>query len=56
MKTNTIYEHILLAQTKVVEKINTHFMLENFFIAVFLLWNNVEKYFGAGQVSDDNMA
>jgi hypothetical protein len=44
-------------QTKVVEKVNTHFTLSNFFsiLKSCLLWNNVEKFCTSGQATDDNM-
>ena len=46
-------------QTKVVEKIKTNFMLQNFFFffenrACF--WGNVEKYCRTGQTTCDSMA
>jgi len=44
-----------MLQTKVVEKINTHFMFYNFFKKLFHLWDNVEKYHRAGQAAVDNM-
>jgi hypothetical protein len=44
-------------QTKVVEKIKTHFLISNFFFdnrAVYeTMW---KKYFSPRQVTDDNMA
>ena len=42
---------------RVIEKNqNTHFMLNNFFPRKsYLLWDNMEKYFTAGQATDDNM-
>jgi len=42
---------------KIVEKIkHTHFMFSNFLFRKFwLLWNIVEKYCTAGQVTDDNI-
>ena len=44
-------------QTKVVEKIKTHFMLNKFFFRKSCrLWDNVEKYGRAGQSTDDIMA
>jgi len=43
-------------QTKVVEKIKTHFVFSNLFSRKFYsLWDNVEKYCRAGQVTDDNI-
>jgi len=44
-------------QTKVVEK-STHSMFSNFFLVLksCRLWDNVEKYRRAGEVTDDNMA
>jgi hypothetical protein len=42
---------------KVVDKIKTHFALHFFFFRKsYRLCDNVEKYFGAGQATDDNMA
>ena len=44
-------------QTKVEDKIKTHILcLVNFFRKSCRLWDNVEKYCGAGQAADDNMA
>jgi hypothetical protein len=44
-------------QTKVTEKIKTHFMLNNFFFCKSSgLSDNVDKYHRAGQATDDNMA
>jgi hypothetical protein len=45
-------------QTKFIEKIETHFIFNNFFSPrkSYLLWGNVEKYDTAGQATDDNMA
>ena len=34
---------------------NTHFMLKEFFQESRRLWDNVEKYWTAGQVTDDNI-
>jgi len=46
-----------MLQTKVVEKIKTHILCSVFvFRKSCRLWDNVEKYFGAGQATDDNMA
>jgi len=44
--------------TKVLEKINTHFMFSNFFFLKKLccLWDNVGKYCRARQATDDNVA
>jgi len=66
MKTNThIWSYLIqffleweMFQTKVVEKIKTHFMLNNFFLfrKSCRLWDNVEKYCRAGQLTDGNMA
>ena len=39
-------------QTKFVEKIKTHFILNN----TFRLCDNVEKHSPGGQATDDNMA
>jgi hypothetical protein len=44
-----------MLQTKVVEKINTHFMFNNFFQKFFRLSDNVEKYRRAGQATVNNM-
>ena len=44
-----------MLQTKVVEKINTHFMFNNFFQKLFHLLDNVEKYCRARQATIDNM-
>jgi len=41
-------------QTKVVEKIKTHFMISNFFFLIVPLWDNLEKYCRAGHATDDN--
>ena len=38
------------------ENTNTRFVFNNFLRKSFLLWNNLEKYSQAGQVTDDNMA
>jgi hypothetical protein len=39
------------------ENQNIHFMFNNFFFRKSSpLWDNVEKYFRTGQVTDDNMA
>jgi hypothetical protein len=44
-------------QTKVVEEIKTRILCSiTFFRLSYLLWDNVEKYFTAGQATDDNMA
>jgi len=44
-------------QAKVVEKIETHILGSIFFFPkTCRLWDNVEKYSRAGQVTDDNMA
>jgi len=44
-------------QTKFVEKIKTHILCSvTFFWKSYRLWDNVEKYCRAGQVTDDNMA
>ena len=45
-------------QKKVVEKIKTHILCPVTFFSPrkwCLLWENVEKYFTAGQVTDDNI-
>ena len=41
---------------KVVEKIETHFMFNNFFFKSCHLWDNEEKHSRAGQAIDDNTA
>ena len=44
-------------RTKVVQKIKTHFMFNNFFfIKSWHLWDHVEKYGATEQAKDDNMA
>jgi len=45
-------------QTKVVYKIKTHILCSVTFFSrkSCRLWDNVEKYGGAGQPTDDNMA
>jgi hypothetical protein len=44
-------------QAKVVEEITTHiFCPVTFFFKLCRLWNNVEKYCGTGQATDDNVA
>ena len=45
-------------QTKVVEKIKTHFVFNNFFFPrkSCRLWDNVEKFCTAGQATDESMA
>ena len=47
-------------QTKVLNKIKTHFIFNNFYFIFFRkscrVWNNVEKYRRAGQDTDDIMA
>jgi hypothetical protein len=46
-------------QAKVLQKIKTHIILCSvtfFFENPFHLWDNVEKYCGAAQATDDNMA
>ena len=54
----SIYK-IQLLQTEVVEKIKTHIL---YTVTFFLspkscrLWDNVYKYYGAGQATDVNMA
>jgi len=53
---------LLLKMRKVSDKSrrenqNTHFLLNNFcFRKSRLLWDNVEKYFRAGEATDYNMA
>jgi hypothetical protein len=44
-------------QTKAVEKIKTHILFSiTFFLKSCCLWENMEKYCTAGQVTDGNMA
>jgi len=43
-------------QTKVVENFNKHFIFRNVFRKSRLLWDNVEKYYVAGQIADDDMS
>jgi len=44
-------------QIKVVEKLETHILgSTTFFRKSFRLWDNVEKYSGAGQATEDNKA
>ena len=43
-------------QTKVVEKIKTHFVFSNFFPKFVPFMRYVEKYCRAGQATDDKMA
>jgi hypothetical protein len=44
-------------QTKVIKDIKTHVLCSTFFfIKSCSLWDNVEKYYTAGQAADDNMA
>ena len=43
-------------QTEVVKEIKTHFVFNTFFRKSSILWNNVEKYCGSGQATDDNVA
>jgi hypothetical protein len=38
------------------EKQNTLFMFSNFLPKIVPLWDNVEKYVGAREAADDNMA
>ena len=40
-------------QTKIIEKIKTHVLC--LFLENYALWGNVEKYFGAGQATDDSI-
>ena len=64
MKTNIYFYHILLNYfcnktfvTKVVENIKTHiFCSMTLFRKSCRLLDNVEKYRGAGQATDENMA
>jgi len=55
--------HLLLElemfQTKIVEKLETHFVFSNFFFFFRKscgFWDNVEKRCTAGQATDDSMA
>jgi hypothetical protein len=41
-------------QTKIVEKIKTHFMFNNACLENRVVYENVEKYWSAGQATDDN--
>jgi hypothetical protein len=43
-------------QTKVVEKVKTHFVLGNIFLKFCRLSENVEKYCRADEATEDNMA
>ena len=44
-------------QTKAAEKIKTRTsMFHNFFFKSRLLWDSMEKYYTAGQITDDNMS
>jgi len=43
-------------RTKIVEKIKTHFMFSNTFFYCAVCGDNVETYFRAGQVIEDNVA
>jgi len=38
-------------QTRVVERIKTHFVFSNFFRKSYCLWDNTEKYCRAGQAN-----
>ena len=42
-------------QTKVIEKIETHFVFNNFFRKLHCSWENVEKCGRAGQATGDNI-
>jgi hypothetical protein len=44
-----------ILQTEVVEKIETHFMYNNFFWKLYYLWDNVEKYGRARQATDHSI-
>ena len=63
MKTNilllSLISHFFLEwemfQTNVVEKIKTHILYSVFFKSC-REWENMEKYYRAGQATDDNMA
>jgi hypothetical protein len=43
-------------KTKVVEKIKTHILHSVTFLKILVVCDNAEKYCGAGQAPDDNMA
>ena len=43
-------------QIKLYRKTNTHFMFSNFFFKLRRLGDKLEKYYRAGQVTDNNMA
>jgi len=63
MKTKTHFwshlSHLLLEwetfDTKIVDIIKTHIMFNYFNLKSYLLWENVGKYYRAGQATDDNM-
>jgi len=44
-----------MLQTKVVEKIQTHFKFIKFFQKPCHLWDNLEKYCTARQTTDDSV-
>ena len=64
MKTNTNVSTYLaqfflerdMFQRKFVAEIKTHFVFSNYSLKIWFLWDNVEKYSTAGQVTDDNLA
>jgi hypothetical protein len=60
MKTNTLFDHMALRemlQTKVVEKIITHFMFNIFFFnKIVPLMRNEEKFSRGGECTVENMA
>jgi hypothetical protein len=63
VKTNTCFWSYLaqslsdweMLQINVVEKINTHFKVNNFFLKLCCLCDRVEKYCTAGQAIEDDM-
>jgi hypothetical protein len=42
-------------QKKLLEKIKTNFMINNLFLKIVCLWDNVVKYGGDGEATDDNI-
>jgi hypothetical protein len=46
----------MFQKKKVLEKIKTHFIFNDFFRKSCLLWDNVEKYCRAQQATNNNMA
>jgi hypothetical protein len=61
---NTLYEDqykfmnmsLSLAHKKSCRENQNTFYVKKVFITLCLLWNNVAKYCGAGQISDEKMA